>query len=157
MAAVTAQESREFVGSVEAVYDILADYHEAHPSILPDSFTHLHVERGGRGAGTVIRFGMKMGGREREVRAEVTEPEPGRVLEERILDQRGMVTRFIVDPLEGGRVRVSIHTSWSASGVGGVVERLVVPPVLRRIYREQLAKLERRAGIEGQRGAGDRR
>jgi hypothetical protein len=154
MMRITAEQSRELQGAADAVYAVLADYHEGHPAILPKSFTHLHVEQGGRGAGTVIRFGMKMGGRVREVRAAVSEPEPGRILEERILDTRGMVTRFIVDPVESGRVRVTISTSWSAPGLRGVVERLMVPPVLRRIYREQLANLERIAGVDGHRNAG---
>lgn len=146
MKRVTAEGSAEFPGSVDVVYGILADYRQGHPAILPRRyFTDLAVERGGRGAGTVIRYGVKLAGRVRDARAEVFEPQPGRVLEERIFDDRGTVTTFTVDPLEGGRVRVTIHTSWQARGLPGVFERLLAPGMLRRIYREELTNLERAA------------
>lgn len=144
MSNVAVEVSREFAGSAPVVYGILADYHEGHPSILPRPwFTHLDVERGGRGAGTVFRFGMKVGGRVREARAEVTEPDPGRVLAERLLDERDWLTTFTVDPVASGRVRVTIRTSWTAKGLEGLFERLFAPAMLRRIYREELANLER--------------
>jgi hypothetical protein len=124
----------------------LADYREGHAAILPRRyFTHLLMERGGQGAGTVIRFGMKLGGRVREARAEVSEPEPGRVLAERILDARATVTTFTVDPVGRDRVRVTIMTSWTASGIAAFLERLLAPILLRRVYREQLVNLERLA------------
>jgi hypothetical protein len=42
------------------VYTILADYHDGHPRILPQQyFSSLEVERGGVGAGTVLRFQMR--------------------------------------------------------------------------------------------------
>ena len=146
MAIVAAEASAELNGSAASLYAILADYHEGHPAILPRSyFTHLHVERGGRGAGTVIRFGVRLGGRVREARAEVSEPEPGRVLVERILDERGTTTSFTVDPVSSDRARVSIHTSWNAPGLAGFVERWLAPMLLRRIYRQQLRNLEQYA------------
>jgi hypothetical protein len=144
MAHVTAEGSIEFPGSAPLVYGLLADYRQGHPSILPRRyFTDLTVEQGGQGAGTVIRYGVKLGGRVQQARAKIFEPQPGRVLEERVLDARGTVTTFTVDPLKGGRVRVTIRTSWQASGVAGLFERLLAPGMLRRIYREELANLER--------------
>lgn len=140
---VSAELSAEFEGSAQKVYDVIADYHVGHPSILPERyFTHLDVEQGGRGAGTVIRYGVKLGGRVQLARAEIREPEPGRVLEEHILDERGTVTTFIVEQRADDRVRVTIRTCWRASGLKGAVEKLIAPPLLRRIYREQLAKLQ---------------
>jgi hypothetical protein len=153
MGTVRAEASAEFEASSTVVYGVLADYHQGHPSILPRRyFTHLHVERGGQGAGTLIRFGMKIGGQVREATAEVSEPEPGRVLVERVLDERGTETSFTVDPLGTDRVRVTIRTSWRAAGVPGLFERLFAPALLRRIYREQLGNLERvaRGGPESQ-------
>jgi len=146
MSKVVIQESAEIAAPPDAVYRILADYREGHPSILPPRwFTHLHVERGGVGEGTVIRFGMKSGGRVREMRAEVVEPEPGRVLVERGLDERGTVTTFTVDPAGAGAARVTIHTTWPATGVTGFLERLLAPPLLKKVYREELALLAEKA------------
>ncbi|HLU26363.1 MAG TPA: SRPBCC family protein [Longimicrobiales bacterium] len=142
MALVIAEESAEFDGAAEVVYGILADYRQGHPSILPKPyFTHLHVEEGGRGAGTVIRMGMRIGGKYQEAVADISEPEPGRVLEERIRDQRGTTTTFIVEPTGPGRVRVTIRTTWEVSGVAGLIERLLAPGMLRRVYRAELANL----------------
>src|SRR5579885_1306861 len=85
-----------------AAYAVIADYRDGHPHILPrPPFVSLDVEEGGVGAGTVIRFRMRMLGTTREMRATVTEPEPGRVLVES--DAAGdVVTTFTVDPVGGG-------------------------------------------------------
>ena len=81
------------------MYRILADYRDGHPRILPrPPFVDLEVERGGVGAGTIIRFRMKSFGRIRNVRAEIAEPEPGRILLETDLDTEA-VTRFVVEPV----------------------------------------------------------
>lgn len=147
MPVIVAEETAELAAPPEVVYGIIADYHEGHPSILPPRwFTHLHVEQGGKGAGTVIRFGLKMGGKAQEMRAEIGEPEPGRVLVERELGGRGIVTTFTVDPAGAGRTRVTIRTTYRAPGVAGFIERLLAPALLKRVYREELALLEKRAG-----------
>jgi len=144
MVQATAAASSEIGAGPRVVYDLIADYHDGHPSILPpEHFTRLDVEEGGRGAGTVIRFGMKVLGRERTARAQITEPEPGRVLAERVLDDRGFVTTFSVDPIDARRCRVTIATTWEARGLGGFFERLFVPHLFRRIYRAELAQLDR--------------
>ena len=52
-----------------------------HPQILPKPpFVSLEVEKGGIGAGTVIRIAMRVLGRLQTFGAVITEPEPGRVL-----------------------------------------------------------------------------
>ena len=96
---------------------------------------------GGRGEGTVIRFGLKLGGRIQEATADVTEPEPGRTLVERVRDDRGTETTFTVEPAGPNRTRVTIHTRWTARGPLGWVERLVAPRLLRPVYRQELANL----------------
>ncbi|HKJ03542.1 MAG TPA: SRPBCC family protein, partial [Longimicrobiales bacterium] len=111
-------KSTRFVSApADQVYDILADYHTGHPQILPARvFRDLRVETGGQGAGTVIKFGMKSFGTVRWARAEVDEPEPGRVLRERVLDDldqldpEGIVTTFTVDRVEAHRSEVTIET-----------------------------------------------
>jgi hypothetical protein len=138
---IRAEATADIDASAAIAYDIIADYREGHPSILPPRyFTGLEVERGGRGAGTVIVFGMKAMGRVTMSRAEVSEPEPGRVLVETIA-VRDLVTTFTVDPLGAQRSRVTIVTEWPARGVAGLIERLLAPAMLRRIYAEELALL----------------
>src|SRR5712691_11512375 len=88
----------------ERVYRYIADYDLHHFRFLPPAFSDYRVERGGYGAGTVISFKVTVGGRSQAYRAEVEEPEPGRVLVES--DPRvGTVTTFTVTP-EGAGSRV---------------------------------------------------
>src|SRR5438045_3283999 len=84
----------------EKLYAIIADYHEGHPRILPKQFSGLKVEKGGVGAGTVIRFQMRAFGATRNFRGEVTEPEPGRVLVETYLEPNPSVTTFRVNSVD---------------------------------------------------------
>ena len=96
------------------------------------------------GAGTLHSFKMTAGGRARRFRMQVAEPDPGRVLTES--DERSsMVTIWVVTP-EGPGCRVRVETRWQgAGGVGGLFERLFAPRVLRRLYAEELERLDRYA------------
>jgi hypothetical protein len=128
------------------VYAIIADYRNGHQRILPrEYFTSLDVERGGVGAGTVIRFEMKMLGKTRTYRASITEPSPGRVLVETNDDASGggAVSTFTVDPEDDGRAsRVTIDTEIrSLRSPLGLIERLIATRLLRRIYTRELALL----------------
>ncbi len=128
----------------EDVYRYLADYREHHPRFLPAAFSAFQVESGGIGAGTVVRFRMAVGGSSREYRQRVSEPEPGRVLVETGMES-GEVTTFTVTP-EGTASRVRIDTRFADSGgVRGLVERLVAPRLLRRLYADELGRLDRYA------------
>ena len=132
----------------DVVYGYLADYSEHHPRILPPAFSEFAVESGGVGAGTIIRFRMKAGGRTRAFRQLVTEPEPGRVLQEADMNS-SLVTTFTVTP-EGDGSRVRIETAWpGAGGIGGFFERLFAPRVLGRLYRDELVQLDRYARAPG--------
>jgi hypothetical protein len=72
----------------------------------------------------------------------VTEPVPGRVLVEEDV-AAGALTRFTLDPLDGGRTRVTIASDFrTAGGLRGFFEQLMNPAITRRIYREELAILE---------------
>jgi hypothetical protein len=136
------------------VYAIIADYREGHPHIIPRKyFTSLEVERGGVGEGTVIRVGMRALGKSHEFRAVITEPEPGRVLVESVLDEGGTVTTFTVEP-EGEQSRVTISTELSAAaGLRGWAERRMAGALLRRVYARELELLESFAR-EGSRAGG---
>ena len=124
----------------ETVYGYLADMREHHPHFLPPSFSDFEVESGGVGAGTITRFKFRTGGRTREYRMSVAEPEPGRVLTESDT-KSSLVTTFAVTP-EGPASRVRISTSWrGAGGIGGLFERLFAPRVMRGIYADELERL----------------
>src|SRR5690606_19118278 len=123
------------------VYDIIADYRNGHPRILPPRyFGPLSVEAGGTGVGTRIRFTMKVLGREQEMVADIEEPEPGRVLLERY-PATGGVTSFTVEPSPDG-CTVTIRTGWSSPGVQGMIERIFAPSFLRKVYRDELDMLQ---------------
>jgi uncharacterized protein YndB with AHSA1/START domain len=128
----------------DLVYRLIADYDRHHPRFLPAAFSQFRVEEGGVGAGTVHSFMMTTGGRARSFRMRVAEPEPGRVLTES--DERtSMVTTWVVTP-EGPGCRVRVETRWQgAGGIGGFFERLFAPRVLRRLYAEELERLDRYA------------
>lgn len=124
------------------VYDIIADYREGHPRILPpEYFGRLEVEAGGRGAGTKIRFEMKAFGRTTVATATVTEPVPGRELHETL--ETGILTTFLVESQAGASSRVTITTSYTKHGLAGWLERLIAPAYLRRVYKAELTLLAR--------------
>ena len=138
MIEVSAQ--RSIGASPEAVYEAIADM-EQHPRFLPDAFSDFRIEMGGRGAGTVTSFKVNAGGRIRSYRMRVDEPEPGRVLTETDTES-SLVTTFTVEP-EGTGSRVTIDTAWQgAGGIGGFFERTFAPRVMRRLYVEELGRLE---------------
>ena len=126
------------------VYAILADYRDGHPHILPrPPFGELESEQGGQGAGTVVRFQMRVLGRSQLFRGAVTEPEPGRVLVE-TYDGTGTVTSFIVDPVDSGRrSRVTISTELdSPRGPLGALQRWLMTRILKPVYVRELAQLD---------------
>lgn len=125
----------------ETVYGYIADMREHHPRFLPPAFSGFTVESGGVGAGTITRFTMTAGGRTREYRMKVEEPEPGRVLTESDMNSTA-VTTFTVSPQASASL-VTISTAWDgASGIGGVFERMFAPRVLRGIYADELKRLD---------------
>jgi len=145
MGTIHVSAERTIEAPADAVYGYIADMREHHPRFLPPAFSDFTVESGGVGAGTVTRFKMNTGGRSREYRMEVAEPEPGRVLTESDTGS-SLLTTFTVEPEGGDRSRVGISTTWEgAGGVGGFFERTFAPRVLRRLYEDELDRLNRYA------------
>ena len=136
--------SSEIVAPAHRCYAVFRDYEVAHAAVVPPrSFGPLEVLEGGLGAGTRVRFTMRVLGQTRLLHARVTEPEPGRVLME-TLEETGAVTTFTVDPLGAGRARVTLATVLRpGGGVQGAVERWLTRRVLPPIYREELDRLGR--------------
>jgi uncharacterized membrane protein len=149
MAPIVVSAERAVEAPAATVYGYIADMHE-HPRFLPPAFSDFHVESGGVGAGTVTRFKLTAGGRTRDIRHTISEPEPGRVLTETDANSSA-VTTFTVTP-QGDSSTVKISMSWNgAGGIGGVFERLFAPGVLRRIMADELNRLnayalEKRSG-----------
>ena len=79
-----------------------------------------------------------------------SEPEPGRVLMETDLDA-GIVTTFTCDPLSDGRqTRLTIATDWpTGPGLSGLLNRLFVPGILRRMYADELQEIARYLAAQG--------
>ena len=125
----------------ETVYGYIADMREHHPRFLPPAFSDFQVESGGVGAGTVTRFKLTAGGRTREFRMKVAEPEPGRVLTESDTGS-SMVTTTTVSAQGSGSL-VQISSAWDgAGGIGGLFERMFAPRVMRAIYVDELKRLD---------------
>ena len=151
MGKVEASAERTIDAPAGQVYGHLADMHQ-HPSFLPPAFSDFAVEEGGVGAGTVTRFAVTAGGRTRTYRMRVTEPDPGRVLVESDASS-SLVTTFNVEP-QGGKSLVRISTSWDgASGIGGFFERTFAPRAMRRIYLDELDRLDAYARDQQGQGA----
>ena len=137
-----AQESAVIDAPAGQLYEIIADYHEGHPAILPARyFSDLTIIEGGRGEGTVIQVQLNVFGTKTLFNLQVTRAEPGRLLVEED-EAAGVVTTFELEPLAGGRTRVTISTEARTSpGLRGIAENLVNRPITRRIYREELQQL----------------
>ena len=143
MSGIHAESSRIIDAPAEAVYQILHDYRVKHPSILPpESFIDYGVEEGGDGAGTVFSVRVRAGGQTRPYRMRVSEPEPGRVIQERDF-ATALVTTFTITPTDGdARSTVTIASDWqSGNGIVGFLERTFAPIALRGIYVRELDRL----------------
>jgi hypothetical protein len=143
MGQVSVQTEHLIPASPRHVHAFLADYRNNRPRILPpEYFRDYRVEQGGDGAGTVISYRMRAGGRERPYRMRVEEPAEGGMLVESDTHS-SLVTTWRFTPAEGGeRTLVGLTSSWEgAGGIGGFFERMFAPRALRRIYDEVLERL----------------
>jgi len=141
MAKIVVSAERVVDAPADAVYGYVADMRDHHPRFLPPAFSDFQVESGGVGAGTITRFKVTAGGRTREYRMRVDEPEPGRVLTESDTGS-SLVTTTTVTPRDSASL-VNISTTWNgAGGIGGFFERTFAPRAIRPIYADQLERLD---------------
>lgn len=126
------------------VYRAIADYahHHRPEGFLPPAFTFLDVLEGGVGAGTRIRFGVKLGWMRSTAEATISEPEPGRVLVEAGDD---VTSTFTVEARPGG-AWVQIRSEFRLRGVLGSLAARSMPARLGPVYEDELARLETYAG-----------
>lgn len=120
----------------ETVYNIVADYCNGHPRILPkDYFLSIEVEQGGFGAGTIVNFEMRLLGQTKSFHSIITEPEPGRLLVETDIKSK-IPTSFYVVPLGNAhQTRLTITTELKGQNI---VEGFIAKYLLQKIYREEL-------------------
>ena len=141
MATIRVCAERTVEAPAGAVYGYIADMRGHHPHFLPPAFSDFLVESGGVGEGTITRFTVTAGGRTRQHRMKVAEPEPGRILTESDTGS-SLVTKTTVTP-RGSTSLVQISTTWDgADGIGGFFERLFAPRVMRGIYADELERLD---------------
>lgn len=140
MGQVRASTERQVAAPADDVYAFLRDYRERRPRILPPNYLDYAVEEGGTGAGTVVRYRLQAGRRERPYRVEVSEPGDNTLVESDT--DSSLATTWAVRPADGGSV-VQVETRWEgASGIGGFFERRFAPPALRRIHDDLLSRLD---------------
>src|SRR6266496_6094322 len=131
----------------QIVYQLIADYRNGHPHIVPKPyFVSLDVEEGGYGEGTVINFQMKVMGRIQSFHSAITEPVPGQILVETD-SNTGASTTFTVEPrLKGNESFVTIATTIQApDGISGKIQGWLTGKLLQPIYVKELEQLARMA------------
>lgn len=146
MGTITVTQEGRVGAPADLTYRLIAD-DAHHQQFLPQGITNFEVIEGGVGAGTLHRFTVTAGRRAREYLMRVDEPQPGRVLTE--TDQNSsLVTTFTVTPA-GDSCVVRIETQWNgAGGIGGFFERTFAPRVLRKMYADELARLDSYASAQ---------
>jgi hypothetical protein len=129
-------------GSAKEIYTVIADYTNHHQHILPRTyFRTVVVEAGGIGAGTIFRADMEVYGNKSSFHMKVSEPQPGRVIQETDLDT-GLFTTFTVEPKGADRSTVTIASQWERpAGLRSWFENWVRTLVMKRIYQAELAQL----------------
>jgi uncharacterized protein YndB with AHSA1/START domain len=140
MGTITVTQEGAIGAPADLTYRLIAD-DEHHQRFLPEGFSDFEVLEGGVGAGTLHRFKVEAGRRVREYVMRVDEPQPGRVITE--TDQNSsLVTTFTVTPA-GETCTVRIETQWNgAGGIGGFFERTFAPRVMRKMYADELSRLD---------------
>jgi hypothetical protein len=144
MSAFTIAETRRIPFDPATLRAIIADYHVAHPAVCPPKyFRNFQVLQGGIGAGTVVDFEMVVMGKVHPTRGEVSEPEPGRVIREWYPATK-VDTTFTFEPRDGGRAcDLTIATVMPGKGgLLGALERAFTVRFLRKVYVEELSRIE---------------
>ena len=142
MAKHSLSASKLISSPTQRVYDLIADYRNGHPRILPKPyFISLDVEQGGYGAGTIINFQMQLMGRIQTFHSTISELEPGHILVETDMNT-GAVTTFTVDPRGGQETFVTISTTTDVpDGIVGTIQGWLTSQLLRPIYLKELDQL----------------
>ena len=127
------------------LYDVLVDYREAHPAVMPKQFFEsMTVTRGGVGAATEMHVVFNLFGNRRSFNLSVSEPIPGSffVEEDELARFR---TEFTIEPLEDERnccLKTEVYCR-PIPGLVGNVENSLYAIVARRILEALNVEIER--------------
>lgn len=138
MGTVTASAHRTIDAPPERVFERLRDL-SSRATILTDNFTDVRVESEGAGEGTIVAYHFTAGGRERDYRLRIEEPDGDTLIERDELSS--YVNEWTVTPAGSGAT-VTVTAKWDgAGGIGGIFEGLFAPLGLRRILTQILQNL----------------
>ncbi len=139
---IKASASKIIDAPAETIYAVIADYHHGHAAILPKPFFQsMTVVKGGIGTGTEVITKTQAFGQRRTYHQRVSEPVPGRVIQEADI-HTGQWSRFRLEPQSDGRTRVTIDAELPPNkGIMGLIERLTAPPVMAHMFRAELDNL----------------
>jgi hypothetical protein len=142
MPSVTVPVSLFIPSPAQKIYAVVADYVGHHQQILPRQyFRTMVVEEGGVGAGTIFRADMEVYGNQSSFHMKVSEPQPGRVIQESDLNS-DFFTTFTIEPSGATQSTVTITSQWERpAGLKSWLESAVRSWVMKRIYRAELAQL----------------
>jgi hypothetical protein len=130
-----------FPVSSDRVYNLIVDMDE-HRRILPKEFESLEVLAGGKGEGTVFRLTMNVMGSRTTLVMNLTEPEPGRLVQEQDKNA-GITTIWRLIPEAGGGCSLRLTSRFPRKpGPAGWVERLATSTMIRSIYKRELKNME---------------
>ena len=143
----TLEETAVINASAETIYQILIDYVDpnAHKAITPPRFfTKIEVVSGGVGDGTIVDVYTKAVGQVTKFTMMVIEAKKNRHVIEKDSDGK-TVSEFFLEPLKDGvRTNVTIKTTGTlGKGIQAWIESKLAPKILRPVYKEELANLER--------------
>ncbi|MCA9984611.1 MAG: SRPBCC family protein [Anaerolineales bacterium] len=143
MKTVRVESTRLINAPVQTIYEILADFEDAHVAILPRQyFRAIKLLSGGQGAGTIYQLQMVVSGQTYDYEMHVSEPVPGRELLE-VSSDGAVRTVMRVEPAGANtQSQVTIISDFTSEpGFMGWLQRLFQPAIVRRIYREELDNL----------------
>lgn len=140
MAEILVSAERALDQPANKVYSYIVDYQTHHAAWLPPAYSQYLVTAGGVGTGTEFSYHLNTGRRERDYHMEVTEPIPGRTVQE--ADTTSSLTNTWTIESRGNGSLVRIETRWQgAGGVGGFFERTFAPRALQALHTDTLARL----------------
>ncbi|MGH3133527.1 MAG: SRPBCC family protein [Gaiellaceae bacterium] len=144
-------QSVEISRSPEDVFAYLSDF--SHATEWQENLVSASVEGGGTfGVGSRVTMTRRIGRGERTLTNEVTEHNPPRTFGFRGIDGPiRAVGKGTVEPVDGGaRSRFTMELDFEGHGIG----KLLVPLVVRRQARSDLAKSQERLKAKLESGAG---
>jgi hypothetical protein len=126
----------------DTIFALLSDYKVQRPKILTPNFRNYHIEKGGKGNGTVVSYRLHAASRERPYHMQVEETIKDQILTERDTNSSLVTTWSLFPERRGAATRVRITTEWEGSkGIGGFFERTFAPLGLKNIYGKMLQAL----------------